>query len=76
MATKKWEIVQVRYCDHVGSKVALEAETVYPAEHLPEQPPRVMAQRCSHAIRCMIMNKPSCVWSGSNPMYDPFIEER
>jgi len=76
MAYRKWEVVQVRYCDHAGCKVALEAETIYPADHLPDQAPRVIAQRCSQAIRCMIMNKPSCVWAGSNPNFDPFLEER
>jgi hypothetical protein len=75
MATKKWEVVQVRYCDHAGCQVALQAEKLYPADHLPDQAPRVMAQRCSHSIRCMLENRPSCVWAGSNPNFDPFLEE-
>jgi hypothetical protein len=59
----------------VQKDVSLEAETVYPAEFLPDQPARVMAHRCSQGIRCMLMNKPSCVWAGSNPAFDPFAEK-
>jgi hypothetical protein len=75
VAYRKWEIVQVRYCDHVGCQVALEADTIFPADHLPDQKPRVIAQRCTQAIRCMVTNKPSCIWAGSNPLFDPFLEE-
>jgi hypothetical protein len=73
MATRTWEVVKVRYCDHIGQEVTLEAETVYPADILPEQPPRYIAHRCSSGIDCMVNDKPSCVWSGSNPLYDPFF---
>ena len=75
MALKTWQDVKVRYCDHAGCEVALEAEVVYPAEFLPDQPPRILAHRCSEAVRCMLFNKPSCVWAGSNPLYDPFVEK-
>jgi len=36
MAVNGWEAIKVRYCDHVKRDVALEAEKVYPSEHLPE----------------------------------------
>ena len=75
MAVRKWEVIKVRYCSHVDSNVALEAQTVYPADVLPDQAPRVLAHRCSKSIQCMLMNKPSCMWSGSNPVFDPFIEK-
>ena len=75
MADKKWEVVKVRYCGHVSKNVALEAEKVYPAEYLPDQPARVMAHRCTEGIRCMLENRPSCVWAGSNPAFDPFLEQ-
>ncbi|MEA4910454.1 MAG: hypothetical protein VB089_22730 [Anaerolineaceae bacterium] len=74
MAEKHWEILRVRYCDRAGCDVALEAQAVFPAEHLPEQSPRLLAHRCSRGQECMLFDKPMCTWSGSNPSYDPFVE--
>jgi hypothetical protein len=72
MAIKSWETVKQQYCHHVCEDVCLEAEVVYPAEWLPDQPPRVLARRCSHGMMCNLDGRPSCVWAGTNPAYDPF----
>ena len=48
MAQKSWEVIKVRYCQHVSQEVGLEAEAVYPSEIMPDQPPRLVAHRCSH----------------------------
>lgn len=72
MAEKKWEMIKIRYCNHVGCEVGLEAELIYPPEYMPDQPPRVSAHRCSRGKDCMLMEQASCVWAGSNPAYDPF----
>lgn len=74
MAETGWQVVKVRYCHHVNKEVGLEAEVVFPAEFLPDQAPRVIAHRCSHAVACNLDGRPSCVWAGTNPAYDPFIE--
>ncbi len=74
MAFKTWQSIKTRYCNHAGCEVALQAETVYPAEYLPDQLPRVLAHRCSKAMDCMLYQKAACVWSGGNPAYDPFKE--
>ncbi len=74
MAYKAWQTVKTQYCDHVGCKVRLESLVVYPADLLPVQEPRILAHRCSMATRCNLVDKPSCVWSGTNPGYDPFAE--
>ena len=74
MSIKSWEIVNTRYCHHAGQEVALEAELVYPSEWLPDQAPRVLAHRCSQAIGCNLDGRPSCIWAGTNPAIDPFIE--
>ena len=50
MAVKTWQTIKVRYCHHADAEVELEAQTVYPAEWLPDQPPRILAHRCSHAF--------------------------
>lgn len=74
MAEKIWQTVKVRYCHHVGEDVEFEAQLVYPAEWLPEQMPRVVSHRCSRAIACNLDDRASCVWSGTNPTFDPFSE--
>ena len=74
MTEKTWETLKIQYCQHVDTKVALQAQLVYPPEHLPDQPPRVMAHRCSHGVTCNLDGRPSCVWAGTNPNFDPFKE--
>jgi len=72
MAFRTWEVSRISYCEHVGHEIALEAEKVYPAENLPDQPARVVARRCSNALACNCMDKPGCIWSGTQPDYQPF----
>lgn len=76
MAVKNWQTIRLRYCEHAKAEVGLEAEVVYPtSDILPEQAPRVLAHRCTHAFACNLDNRPSCVWAGTNPLYDPFAEK-
>jgi hypothetical protein len=74
MAVSMWQTIKVRYCQHAEAEVGLETKIVYPAEWLPDQLPRVLAHRCSRAIACNLDDRGSCIWSGTNPMYDPFLE--
>ena len=74
MSTKSWEVIKTCYCSHIRQDVTLEAELVYPSEWLPDQAPRVLAHRCSQAITCNLDGRPSCVWAGTNPAIDPFLE--
>ncbi len=76
MATRIWQTIKVRYCQHVCTEVGLEAEVIFPVDPLPDQPPQVVAHRCSHAFRCNLDERPSCVWAGTNPAFDPFAEEK
>ncbi len=72
MSVKEWQTLKVRYCEHAGTDVSLDAEVVYPAENLPELSPRVFAHRCSNGYLCAVNNQGVCVWCGKNPDYDPF----
>mgnify|MGYP003383614515 FL=1 len=76
MTLKVWQTVKVQYCRHAGSEVALEAEVLYPGEHLPDQGARIVAHRCSRGMECGLLEEASCVWSGTNPAYDPFEEKQ
>lgn len=74
MSVKTWQPIKVCFCDHVNQQVALEGALVYPADWMPDQPPRILAHRCSKGIDCNLDGRPSCIWSGTNPVIDPFIE--
>jgi hypothetical protein len=74
MTEKVWQSLKVCYCQHVDQDVALEAELVYPADMLPDPAPRVLAHRCSMGMQCNQDGRPSCMWAGTNPAFDPFQE--
>jgi len=71
MAFRTWQIEKIKYCERVGSEIALEAEVIYPAEQLPDPAPRIVAHRCSHAEACNLLDKAACKWCGTNPDLDP-----
>ncbi len=71
MAFRTWQVSKIKYCEYVGHEVALEDEVVYPAEYLPDQPPRVLASRCSNATICNQLERPVCIWCGTNPNHQP-----
>ncbi|MCQ3937434.1 MAG: hypothetical protein DPW18_10365 [Chloroflexi bacterium] len=70
MTKKVWQVEKVKYCELLGQEIAIETEVVYPAEHLPDQPPRVTARRCSHSLECNLTDKPACALCGTNPDMD------
>ena len=74
MAFRTWQVIKVQYCHHVQDEIDMEADVVYPAEWLPDQPPRILAHRCSRGLACNLQGKPSCIWAGTNPNIDPFAE--
>jgi hypothetical protein len=71
MAQKKWQTQKICYCERVGHEIKLEAQVVYAAEHLPDQPPRILAHRCSNAIECNTIDKMVCAYCGTNPEFKP-----
>jgi hypothetical protein len=74
MSVRVWEPIKICFCHHADQEVALEADIVLPAEWLPDQPPRILAHRCSHGVECNLDGRPSCMWAGTNPAIDPFSE--
>ena len=71
MAQRQWQVQKVHYCEHVEQNVALEVHVVYPADHLPDQPPHVIAHRCSKALECNSLDKMVCSYSFTNPDLKP-----
>ena len=72
MVEKTWEVIKVRLCSHAGCDVALEVEKLIPPERLGLQPSRLENHRCSNALACMQNGISACVWSGGDPLLDPF----
>jgi len=71
MADARWETVRVEMCERVGKRAALELHCVYPAEFLPDQPPHVIARRCSLGVSCNLLETPGCCFAGTLPAFDP-----
>jgi len=71
MAEKIWQVEKIKYCEHVGHDIKIENEVVYPAEILPYQLPRIVAQRCSNALECNMLENATCALCGTNPDLDP-----
>jgi hypothetical protein len=67
-----WMPIRRMFCEKAGAAAALEVRLVYPAELLPDQPPRVVAHRCSLGLQCNQMESPTCCWAGTLPGFDPF----
>jgi hypothetical protein len=66
-----WHEIERRMCEHVREEVSLEAKLAFAAEVLPDQPPRVLAHRCSHEATCHRMEKPTCAWAALIASLDP-----
>ena len=71
MAQKKWQVEKVHYCEQVGQEVELEVEVVYPADHLPDQSPHVIAHRCSKALEGNQLDNMVCSYCFTNPDQKP-----
>lgn len=67
-----WKPVKSVYCEKAERDAALEVKVVYPAEILPDQPARVLAHRCSEGLNCNLLDRPTCIWTGTLPGFDPF----
>jgi hypothetical protein len=77
MAAREWVTTQTIYCDRIGEMVSLLEERIYPGDVLPDvgAPYQVHQKRCSRWLECNLAGHPCC-WSGINPGYDPFDDNR
>jgi hypothetical protein len=47
-------------CVHAGAKVTVSTIVIHPADHLPDQPPRIVDRECSHIAECNLLDKCAC----------------
>jgi hypothetical protein len=71
MALRTWVRQKTVVCDHLRREVSLEVELALPAEVLPDPEPRVLAHRCSYGMSCNSLDRPTCLWAGTLPGFDP-----
>jgi hypothetical protein len=71
MAYEVWRPIKTATCSRIGEEVVFEARLVYPAEFLPDQPPRVLAHRCQRGLECNLLDRPACEWAGTLPGVNP-----
>lgn len=67
MAWETWRTIQQTRCIFLQGKVCLEARVLYPADIMPDQPPRVLAFRCSSVQDCDRFNQADCPWGILTP---------
>jgi hypothetical protein len=72
MTSEQWITIKTIYCTQAKQEATLEFLMQYPSEHMPDQPPRVLARRCSISKECVVKENCHCHWTGTNPIYDPF----
>ena len=62
MVDEKRMVEKVVSCDcvHAGGKVKVSTLVVYPADHLPDPPPRILDRDCSHLTECSLHDKTAC----------------
>ena len=72
MERTMWKPIRRMFCEKAGAEAALEVRLVYPADFLPDQPPRVAGHRCSLGTDCNHLEAPTCMWAGTLPGFDPF----
>jgi len=66
-----WKPIKRAMCDRIGEEVTLEGRVVYPADIFPDHPPRIFGHRCQRAVECNLLDRPTCMWAGSLPGFDP-----
>ncbi len=52
-----------RFCAHANCKVTLKTSYIFPADILPETPPRLHQRQCSHYLVCNLQDKAACTFS-------------
>lgn len=67
MAWESWRTVKRGRCDFIDEEVAFEWRLVFAAAMLPDQPPRVLAYRCTGAESCERFDQPACPWVSLSP---------
>jgi hypothetical protein len=72
MADEQWITVKTIYCKQSKQEATLEFLVAHSPEHMPDQPPRILARRCSISKECVVKDDCNCHWTGTNPLYDPF----
>jgi hypothetical protein len=70
-----WKRSRVQYCHHIDQQVALQAETAFPADILPDQGGACWRIAVRTGWRATWTAGQAAFEAGTNPVIDPFIEK-
>ena len=51
------------FCQHAKGDVHIASTVVFPADTLPDSPPRVINRSCNHFVDCSLRDKSECAWA-------------
>ncbi len=51
------------FCSHANCDVKLKTSYIYPADIMPDTPPRIYQRSCSHYFICSLQDKSACVYA-------------
>jgi hypothetical protein len=54
------------FCSHANCNVVLKTTYIYPADIMPDSPPRINQRGCSHYFVCSLQDKSACVYAVEN----------
>jgi hypothetical protein len=57
------EKVSRRFCAHAKTEVTLKSKLIFPADIMPDQPPRITSRQCSHYFDCNLLDKDACSYA-------------
>ena len=60
------DFIQHKFCTHANCRVTISSTLSFPAEIIPDSPPRIMARNCSHYLDCSLQDKSACTFKISN----------
>lgn len=52
--------IHISTCPHCNGEATIRSVVVFPAEHLPETPPRIISRNCDQYNNCNLFDKVEC----------------
>ncbi len=74
MSSKSWEVIKTCYCQHIDTKSGWKPSWSIRLNGCRTRRRAFLPIVARKAVSCNLDGRPSCVWAGTNPVFDPFIE--
>ena len=54
------QVYYSQFCPHAGGEVDIHSTIVYPADIIPDTPPRITQRSCNRYLSCNLVDKSAC----------------